>query len=155
MTGFPRLGAIAVLVRDDHVLLAQRGKAPDRGLWGFPGGHVEPGETAMEAACRELREETGLTARAVEYLTNVDVIRRDPAGKVTAHYLLAAVLCTAPSGTPAAADDAQDVAWFPCARIRAGDMPMSARVAEVMELALARVQARRAEARTKTSADTK
>lgn len=138
MTATPRLGAIAVLVDGDRVLLAQRSKSPDRGLWGFPGGHVEPGETALEAARRELREETGLEARAVEYLTNVDVIRRDESGKVIVHYLLAAVLCADPLGTPRPDDDAMDVAWFPVEDVRAGALPMSAQVDEVMELALAR-----------------
>ena len=138
MSAPPRLGAIAVLVDGGKVLLTQRGKAPDKGLWGFPGGHVEPGETALEAARRELREETGMEARPVEYLTNVDVIRRDAAGRVTVHYLLAAVLCADPVGTPRADDDAQDAAWFPVEQVRRGALPMSARVAEVMELALAR-----------------
>lgn len=145
MSVSPRLGAIAVLVQDDHVLLAQRKKSPDAGLWGFPGGHVEPGETALAAACRELQEETGLNARALGYLTNVDVIRHDGDGRVLVHYLLAAVLCADPSGTLAAADDVADAAWFPCARIRAGALPMSAQVAEVMDLALARLQALRAD----------
>lgn len=141
MTATPRLGAIAVLVAGDRVLLAQRGKSPDRGLWGFPGGHVEPGETALEAARRELREETGLEARAVEYLTNVDVIRRDDAGRVIVHYLLAAVLCADPVGTPRADDDAMDVAWMPVEAVRRRTLPMSARVDEVMELALVRSRA--------------
>lgn len=141
MTATPRLGAIAVLVDGDRVLLAQRSKSPDKGLWGFPGGHVEPGETALDAARRELHEETGLEARAVEYLTNVDVIRRDEAGKVIVHYLLAAVLCADPVGTPQADDDAMDVAWFPIEEVRAGALPMSAQVDEVMELALVRSRA--------------
>ncbi len=141
MTATPRLGAIAVLVEGDRVLLAQRGKSPDKGLWGFPGGHVEPGETALEAARRELREETGLQARPVEYLTNIDLIRRNEAGEVIVQYLLAAVLCADPVGTPQADDDAQDVAWFPIDQIRAGTLPMSARVGEVMELALTRRRA--------------
>jgi len=138
MTVTPRLGAIAVRVEDDRVLLAQRGKSPDRGLWGFPGGHVEPGETALEAARRELFEETGLRATPVDYLTNVDVIRRDAEGRVTVHYLLAAVLCTDPVGTPQAGDDAQDAAWFPVEQVRTGALPMSAQVTRVMELALIR-----------------
>jgi len=141
MADTPRLGAIAVLVDGDRVLLAQRGKSPDKGLWGFPGGHVEPGETALDAARRELHEETGLEARAVEYLTNVDVIRRDAAGRVTAHYLLAAVLCADPVGIPQAGDDAQDVGWFPVEEVRSGRLPMSAQVDEVMELALIRSRA--------------
>ncbi|MFF5084022.1 NUDIX domain-containing protein [Actinoplanes sp. NPDC000266] len=50
-----------VLVRDDRrrVLLQQRS---DDGTWSMPGGTVEPGEHLEEAARRELREETGLTA---------------------------------------------------------------------------------------------
>lgn len=141
MTDTPRLGAIAVLVDGDRVLLAQRSKAPDKGLWGFPGGHVEPGETALEAARRELREETGLEARAVEYLTNIDVIRHDAAGRVVVHYLLAAVLCADPVGTLQADDDAMDVAWMPVEAVRSGTLPMSAQVDEVMELALSRSRA--------------
>ncbi|MDK3017239.1 NUDIX hydrolase [Pseudodonghicola flavimaris] len=140
MTTIPRLGAIAVLVEGDRVLLAQRKKTPDAGLWGFPGGHVEPGETALAAAQRELLEETGLSAEPVEYLTNVDVIRHDADGHVLVHYLLAAVLCTAPRGTLCAADDVSDAAWFPVPQIRAGDLPMSAQVAEVMDLAIRRLQ---------------
>lgn len=141
MTTAPRLGAIAVLVEGDRVLLAQRSKSPDKGLWGFPGGHVEPGETALEAARRELREETGLEARAVEYLTNIDVIRHDAAGRVIVHYLLAAVLCADPVGTARPDDDAMDVAWFPVEDVRSGTLPMSAQVDEVMELALTRRRA--------------
>lgn len=138
MTITPRLGAIAVLVQDDHVLLARRKKTPDAGLWGFPGGHVEPGETALAAATRELQEETGLTAQAVDYLTCIDVIRHDDDGTVLVHYLLAAVHCTDPAGVLMAADDVSEVGWFPCADVRAGALPMSAQVAEVMDLALAR-----------------
>lgn len=140
----PRLGAIAVLVRDDAVLLVQRGKMPDAGLWGFPGGHVEPGETALNAAVRELQEETGVLAVAVEYLTNVDVIRRDNQGAITAHYLLAAVLCDYRAGTPVAADDAADARWVRCSDLWAGKYRLSDQVIDVMEAALSRDQARRA-----------
>lgn len=136
----PLLGAIAVVVRDDRLLLARRGKMPDRGLWGFPGGHVEPGETALAAAARELLEETGVRARPVEYLTNVDVIRHAADGTLQAHYLLAAVLCAFESGEPRAADDVEAAAWIPAAAIRADALPMSPRVADVAELALTRCQ---------------
>ncbi|TDE86370.1 NUDIX domain-containing protein [Deinococcus sp. S9] len=51
---------VSVLIQDEQgrVLLQQRG---DDGLWGVLGGGLEPGETFLEAAHRELLEETGLT----------------------------------------------------------------------------------------------
>jgi len=108
----PRLGAIAVVHHQRKFLLVQRKKAPNAGTWGFPGGHVELGETALSAAARELREETGVVANPLRYLTNIDVVARDTAGAITHHYLLAAVLCGYQSGTPVAADDASDAGWF-------------------------------------------
>lgn len=147
MTQRPHLAAIAVLVRETDVLLVQRSKDPDAGLWGFPGGHVELGETALQAAVRELREETGVLADAVDYLTNVDVLRHDDTGTVTAHFLLAAVLCDYHSGSPVADDDALDAKWIAFADLHAGQYHLSDSVLEVIDLALARVQARRAIAR--------
>lgn len=108
----PKLGAIAVVRHAGRILLVKRRKEPNAGTWGFPGGHVEPGETALAAAERELLEETGVVARADRYLTNIDVITRDADGNILFHYLLAAVLCQYESGTPVAADDAAAAGWF-------------------------------------------
>lgn len=44
------------------MLLARRGKTLGKGSWAFPGGRLEDGETPLEAAHRELLEETGVTA---------------------------------------------------------------------------------------------
>nr|WP_281356656.1 NUDIX domain-containing protein [Sulfitobacter algicola] len=52
--------ADAVVVQSGHVLLVQRSMQPGKGLWALPGGHIDPGETALEAAVRELYEEAGL-----------------------------------------------------------------------------------------------
>lgn len=50
-----------VVYADGKVLLLQRNNEPAAGAWGFPGGYIDWDETLIEAATRELREETGLT----------------------------------------------------------------------------------------------
>lgn len=136
MTQSPKIGALAVVLHQDQVLLVQRSKQPDAGLWGFPGGHVEWGETVLEAAQRELLEETSVIAQPSHYLNNLDLLRRAPDGVVVSHYLLVGVACQYRSGTPRAGDDAMDARWFPVDQIRQGNLPMSARVIELMEYAL-------------------
>ena len=59
------VSAVALIDRDGRVLLAQRpeGKAM-AGLWEFPGGKIEPGETPETALIRELNEELGINTAA-------------------------------------------------------------------------------------------
>ena len=61
------------LKRGDRLLLVLRGRAPSRGYYAFPGGHVEAGETLEIAARRELMEETGLVAGAMSPLVMLHV----------------------------------------------------------------------------------
>jgi 8-oxo-dGTP diphosphatase len=49
----------AVIQRDGEILCARRGTGSLAGLWEFPGGKVEPGETPREALEREIDEELG------------------------------------------------------------------------------------------------
>lgn len=54
------LAVLCLLHRGDKLLLQNRSKKDWQG-WAIPGGHVEPGESIVDAVIREMREETGLT----------------------------------------------------------------------------------------------
>lgn len=142
MTTFPKLAALAVLPHDGQLLLVRRRNEPDAGLWGFPGGHVELGERGVDAAMRELREETTILAEPLDYLTNIDVIVKGNGGGIAHHFLLAAVLCRFRSGTAQAQDDVSQAGWFDFDQVLSGDLQMSAHVDTVLQLALNRLPQR-------------
>lgn len=133
----PALAALAVTVHDDHVLLVRRRKEPDRGLWGYPGGHVEAGETVAVAAARELAEETGVRAEPLGTLGGIDEIGHHGDGAVKHHYYLVAVQCRYQAGVPQAADDAEEAAWIPVADVLARRIEMSDYVDDLLEQVLA------------------
>jgi ADP-ribose pyrophosphatase YjhB (NUDIX family) len=68
----PRLGVCGIVYprnADDRVLLTQRSEDPGKGMWHFPGGAVEFGESMHDALTRELREELHLSPKDYEILT--------------------------------------------------------------------------------------
>ena len=108
----PVVGCLAVVRRGGKILLVQRSKPPGIGKWGFPGGHLELGETVSECAVRELREETGIAADASRVLTAFDFITRDDTRTPLRHYTLIAVLCEWRAGDGETLEDASALGWF-------------------------------------------
>ncbi|MFD9890959.1 NUDIX domain-containing protein [Amycolatopsis sp. NPDC059027] len=93
-----------------HVLVIRREWDPFAGKWALPGGYVEAGETAAQAAARELREETGLSGVELAPLGVYDDPNRDPRGRVVS---VAHVGHLPELAVPTAGDDAAEAKWVP------------------------------------------
>jgi ADP-ribose pyrophosphatase YjhB (NUDIX family) len=94
------------------------GRVDRRGrlLWSLPKGHVEPGETAEQAAIREIEEETGISGEILASLGTIDfwfIADGQRVHKTVHHFLLRAV------GGELSDDDYEvaEVAWVPLTRI--------------------------------------
>lgn len=105
------LPAVSVaVVRDDSVLLVKRARQPSQGLYAFPGGKVEPGETLADAVRRELLEETGLHATDYRPLREIHIDGRDDGHPVD--YRLTVFGAAYAGGDAVASDDAETAAFY-------------------------------------------
>nr|WP_268968393.1 NUDIX domain-containing protein [Tomitella gaofuii] len=97
--------AAGAVLRGGRVLLAQRAHPPALdGLWEFPGGKAEPGESGREALRRELHEELGVAVRVGARLDGeVELASPGRSGR-GGPMLLRAYLATVESGEPQAAE---------------------------------------------------
>ena len=118
----PIVGIGVAVLRLGAVLLVQRGRPPNLGAWSLPGGAQEVGETAEEAARRELLEETGVTAGPLQLAANVDSIARDETGRVRFHYTIIDFAAAWVAGEPRAGSDVRAVAWAPLDRLAEFDL---------------------------------
>jgi len=109
---YPRVGVGAIVLHEGRVLLVKRGHAPGLGLWSVPGGLVDVGETTVDAARREVDEETGLTVRIAGLVGVLDRVTRDAEGRVRYHWVLIDYLAIPESTeTLTAGSDAAEVRW--------------------------------------------
>ena len=109
--------AVGLLLDDDRVFVAQRNKnAHQRGLWEFPGGKVDAGETVEAALSRELNEELGIF---VDYAEPVMQIKHDYTDKIV---LLDVWLITRYRGEPSGCEG-QPVKWLAINQLLAEQFP--------------------------------
>ncbi|MCB8837340.1 8-oxo-dGTP diphosphatase MutT [Aurantimonas sp. VKM B-3413] len=111
--------ACALIDADGRILIAERpeGKAL-AGLWEFPGGKLEPGETPEDALIRELREELGVVTQApcLAPLTFASHRYDD------FHLLMPLYVCRRFSGTPTPREG-QRLKWVRASALRDYPMP--------------------------------
>jgi 8-oxo-dGTP diphosphatase len=134
---YPLLAVSLAVFRNGEVLLATRTRPPFVGAFSLPGGLVEAGETLVEAALRELREEVHVEARIVFFNRHVESIERDEAGKVRRHFVIASYVgeWVAGEGTPG--PEAGEIIWAEPSRLARIDCtPYTAEVVAAAAAAL-------------------
>ena len=113
------VSAVALVDRDGRVLIAQRPEGKSMaGLWEFPGGKVEPGETPEAALVRELEEELGIDTweSCLAPLSFASHSYDD------FHLLMPVFVCRKWNGTPDSREG-QNLAWVTPRELRNYPMP--------------------------------
>lgn len=113
------VSAVALIDVDGRVLLAQRPEGKSMaGLWEFPGGKVEPGESPEAALIRELKEELGIDtwSSCLAPLTFASHVYDD------FHLLMPLFACRRWEGTPQPREG-QTLAWARGNELRNYEMP--------------------------------
>ena len=113
------VSAVALIDADGRILIAQRPEGKSMaGLWEFPGGKIEPGETPEVALIRELQEELGIDtwASCLAPLTFASHTYAD------FHLLMPLFACRKWDGTPHSKED-QSLKWVRANELRNYPMP--------------------------------
>jgi 8-oxo-dGTP diphosphatase len=107
----PIVAVGAVILDEDRILLIRRAQEPARGLWTFPGGAVELGESLEEAVKREALEETGLQLVVGDVATVIDRVVHDEAGRIRYHYVIVDYFARMAGGLLQPGSDVSDARW--------------------------------------------
>ena len=111
----PRIGVGVLVIRDQQILLGERSYSHGANTWCPPGGHLEFGESPIDCAKRELKEESGLEAKKIiEGPWTNDFFKND-----NKHYITLFMLITSFSGTPQVMEPqkCKSWRWFPLSNL--------------------------------------
>lgn len=132
--------AIFTVHQDElRVLLVRRRRDPHRGALALPGGFVGPSEDILEAARRELGEETGVTDVVLEQLATYGAPGRDPRGRVVS---VAHVAVLPEAVPPRAGSDAAEALWVPVVPLLRGSDAVAFDHRVILRDALERVRSK-------------
>jgi ADP-ribose pyrophosphatase YjhB (NUDIX family) len=97
-----------IIEKDGKIVLIKRAKEPFKDYFALPGGFIDLGEFAEDAAIREAKEETNLDVEIKGILGAYSDPKRDPRG----HVISVVFIATSKSLDLKAGDDASCVGWF-------------------------------------------
>ena len=103
----PKVDVRAAVFHEDKVLLVQ--EAAD-GLWSLPGGWADVGDSPAQATEREIREESGYTAKAIKLMALEDRKLRHPASAFEVYIVF--FLCQLTGGEARTSNESTAVEWF-------------------------------------------
>jgi 8-oxo-dGTP diphosphatase len=114
----PTPTADIILQRDSKILMVRRKKDPFKGQLALPGGFINEGETAEEAARREAIEETTLEVEPIEILGVYSDPKRDPRKHIMSIVFVGIIV----GGSDKAGDDAESIEWVELGTIEKQEM---------------------------------
>lgn len=106
----PQLAVSAGIFRDGKILLVRRAREPAKGVYTFPGGRVEFGESLTEALTREVREETGLAIDIVGLAGFREALPGKTGGH--GHFVILPFAARWVAGEVALNDELDDARWL-------------------------------------------
>ncbi len=121
----PIVAASVLVVREREVLLVKRAFEPSYGKWSLPGGLIELGETARNAAAREVFEECGVDVAVGDLIEYVDGIVYN-GERVRFHYVILVFAGRYLSGVLRNSPENLDVRWVPLADLTDYDITRTA-----------------------------
>jgi 8-oxo-dGTP diphosphatase len=110
----PRIyvGAGALVHKGGRLLLVKRNESPSKGIWSFPGGAVELGETTVEAAVREIKEETGLDIVIERLFDVITYLPSERGAGATNQIIVVDYLARPRPGRVRLNSESSDYGWF-------------------------------------------